>query len=112
MSIVTEEDVEKALKRLRVTTKTTAEAKGHLVLMAGRVKSVLAKEAAKQVGSSATAAKEAALASEAYEQALLAESAATEIYEDLKLERETCIAWIEVWRSEEASNRVTDRSHR
>lgn len=109
---ITEEDVEKALHRLRVTTKTAAVAKGQVVLMEGFVKRAKAQAVAKQTGVSATAANELAYASDEYKSALEAYSAAVEIYEDLKLERETAMAWVECWRTLEASMRQTDRGHR
>ncbi len=110
--MITEEEISKALDYLRDEAKPDAKARAERLYMETWIKTVLAQESAKQSGVGVTAAEVQARISEPYIQALEAMRAA--IYEDERRRflRQAAEHKIEVYRTQEASNRALDRLHR
>ena len=108
---ITERDVEKALDYLRTSVDEAAKAKHDMVLTEQWIKTTKAKLKSEHAGSDA-AAETKALADPRFAQSVEAYGAAVQLFEYHKMKRETALAWIEAWRSQEASNRASDRAHR
>lgn len=111
--MISEKEIDKALDYLRGSVDEAAKAKSDMVLTEQWIKTTRARLMAELGGGLSMAAAEAkALADPRYKQAVEAYGAAVQTFEYHKMKRETAIAWIEAWRSQEATNRAVDRGHR
>ncbi len=102
--IVGDDGVEKALDYLRNSAREIGDAKGEVIRTAHMIKVVKALEMKKHDGTAARAEAEA-LASDAYQKAILEDALAVAHYETLRALREAASATIETWRSEQANFR-------
>lgn len=109
---ISEKQIEAALEYLRESVDEASKAKSDMVLTEQWVKTTKAKLMAEGAGQSMAAAEARALADPRFAQAVEAYGAAVQVFEYHKMKRETAIAWIDAWRSQEASNRAVDRGHR
>ena len=103
---------EKSLMVMAKTGPLLAQARGELTYMEEfrKSKKALLMKAAEVAGHTASNAQEReAYADEGYVEHLVALQAATEKYEALRWKMVTAQAAIDVWRSQEASNRGMDR---
>ena len=110
--MISESDIERALAYLRDNADKDAQARAERLYMEQWIKTVLAQEQAKINASSVAAAEMGARVSDAYAQALGAYRAAIAEDERRRFLRSAAETKIEVWRSQEASNRAIDRGHR
>lgn len=103
-------DPEKALATLHKCGPEYAQAKGARVLLEESLKIVRAEQTARSDGASVAARELLALASPEYKASVEAYAHAVEVEEGLRRRLATAEAAIELWRSQEASNRRMDRS--
>jgi hypothetical protein len=110
--MISEDDIEKALTYLRESVDKASSAKQQMVVTEQWIKTTKAELMAGMAGMSVSAAEVQALADPRYKQAVEAYGEAVKAFSWHQMKRETALAWIEAWRSQEASNRAMDRSHR
>ena len=109
---ISERDIEKALHYLRESVEVAALAKSSMVLTEQLIKTTKARLQANSKAASVAAAEIEALCHPDYKTAVEAYAGAVEAFEAHKMRREAAIAWVDAWRSQEASNRANDRAHR
>ncbi len=104
--IVTDESLQKALDFLRNNARRIGDAKGEVIKCAHMLKVVKALEMKKHSELSAAKAEVEAVASEAYQRALIDDAMAAADYEMLRALREAAAMTIEIWRTEGANYRA------
>lgn len=110
--MISEKQIDSALEYLRESVEEASRAKSDMVLTEQWIKTTKAKLMGEQAGLSMAAAEAKALSDPRFAQAVEAYAAAVQIFSFHQMKRETAIAWVDAWRSQEASNRASDRSHR
>jgi len=110
--MVSEADVEKALDYLRNSVEDASQAKSDMVLTEQFIKVTKANLMASSGATSAAAQEVLALSHKDYKIAVEAYSEAVRVFTYHQMKRESALAWIEAWRSKEASNRANDKAHR
>lgn len=110
--MITEQEIDKALAYLRDNAEKDAQARAERLYIEQWLKTVLAQEMAKAGANSVAAAEMGARVSTAYVAALDAYKAAICEDERRRFLRSAAETKIEVYRTQEASNRAIDRLHR
>lgn len=110
--MISEDEIERALCYLRDEAPRDAQARANRLYLEQFLKTVLAQEQTKLTGMSATAAEAMARTSQPYLDVLQAYKETVQEDERRRFLRSAAEAKIEVWRSQEASNRMVDRLHR
>lgn len=110
--MIDESDIERALCYLRDEAPRDAQARANRLYLEQFVKTVLAQEQTKLTGMSATAAEAMARTSQPYLDVLQAYKEAVHEDERRRFLRAAAEAKIEVYRTQEATNRALDRLHR
>ncbi len=103
--MISESEVEQAVQHLRDYASQDAQKRAERLYMEQWIKCVLAQEQARSSASSVSAAEIEARQSKAYLEALQAYREAIKIDEEARFLRHAAETKIEVWRSQEASNR-------
>lgn len=110
--MITEKQIEAALEYLRESVDEASKAKGDMVVCEQWVKTTKAKLMSRSGASAVSAQEVIALGHPEFEAAVNAFGAAVQLFEFHKMKRESAMAWIDAYRTQEASNRATDRAHR
>lgn len=110
--MISEQDIEKALTYLRTSVEDASQAKSDMILTEGWIKTTKANLMANSGLSSVAAQEVLALSHKDYKTAVEAYAEAVRIFTYHQMKRESALAWIEAWRSQEASNRANDKAHR
>lgn len=110
--MISESDIEKALSYLRSSVEDASQAKSDMVLTEGFIKVTKANLMASSGAPSVSAQEVLALSHKDYKIAVEAYAEAVRVFTYHQMKRESAIAWVEAWRSQEASNRANDKSHR
>lgn len=110
--MISEESIDRVLEYLRDNATADAQARAERLYMEHWIKTVLAQEQAKSSAGSVAAAEIQARVSEPYTKALEAYKQAVFEDERRRFLRSAAETKAEVWRSQEASNRAMDRSHK
>lgn len=110
--MISETDIDRALAYLRDNSEKDAQARAERLYMEQWIRTVLAQEMAKSTATSVAAQEVGARISDSYASALTAYKQA--IYEDEKRRflRSAAETKIDVFRTQEASNRAIDKAHR
>lgn len=110
--MISEKQIDAALEYLRESVDEASKAKSDMVLTEQWIKTTKAKLMTETAGQSMAAAEAKALADPRFAQAVEAYGAAVQLFEFHKMKRETAIAWVSAWQTQEASNRMAERAHR
>lgn len=110
--MIKDSEIEKSLEWLNDNTPDIAMAKARSWLLDQQVKAVKSALMIKSTESSSAAKEMCALAHPDFESHLKKTAKSIQEYEDLKLQRDTHMAKIEVYRTQEASKRMFERGVR
>lgn len=110
--MISESDIEKALSYLRSSVEDASQAKSDMVLTEGFIKVTKANLMAQSGATSAAAQEVIALGHKDYKIAVEAYAEAVRIFTYHQMKREAAIAWLDAFRTQEASNRQNDKAHR
>ena len=110
--MITEAAVEQALNYLRTSVDEAAMAKHDMVVTEAFVKTQKARIISESVGVSHAAAETKALCDERFMDAVRGHAEAVRLFTWHQMKREAASALTDAWRSQEASNRASDRAHR
>lgn len=110
--MISEKQIDAALEYLRESVEEASKAKSDMVLTEQWIKTTKAKLMSRSGATAVSAQEVIALGHPEFEAAVNAHGAAVQAFEFHKMKRETALAWIEAYRTQEASNRMIDRGHR
>lgn len=110
--MITDQQLDKALEYLRESVQPASKAKSDMVLCEHWVKTTKARLMLESGVASVSGQEVVALAHEEYKQAVEAYGTAIELFTYHQMKRETAMAWLEAYRTQEASNRQNDRAHK